>query len=483
VKIAAVNSAHGIAREALASPAIAFKVVLINPYELGRQSFNLAAPAALLKAAGFDVACLDLTLQKLNSEVLLDAGLVAIHLGMHTATRIAVAALPRIRALAPSAHVCMYGLYAAMNEPLLRGLGVQTLLGGEFETGLAALAERLRDGDHSAQREPLVNLSRVAFVTPDRTGLPKLARYAHLILPDGGTRITGFTETTRGCKHLCRHCPVVPVYQGKFRAVDTGVVLADIAQQVAAGAAHISFGDPDFFNGPTHALKVLAAMHARFPHLTFDATIKIQHLLNYAELLPILRESGCLFVTSAVESVDDSVLDYLDKHHTRADFERALTLCRANGISLAPTFVPFTPWTTLPGYLDLLRELVRLKLQEAVPAVQLSIRLLVPKGSYLLRLQGFVARLAPFDPELLGYPWYHSDPSVDALQRDVQAAAMLMESATRAEVFRAIWRLAHAAAGREAPSLDGTDPGPPVPRLSEPWYCCAEPTDQQLQSF
>jgi radical SAM superfamily enzyme YgiQ (UPF0313 family) len=483
---AVVHSSHGSAPDAPdvpASPAIAFKVALINPYELGRQSFNLAAPAALLKSAGFNVVCLDLTLQKLDPDLLRGAGLVAIHLGMHTATRIAVAALPKIRALAPSAHVCMYGLYAAMNEALLRGLGVQTLLGGEFETGLVALAGRLRDGDDGAQREPLVNFSRVAFVTPDRTGLPKLVQYAHLILPDGGTKITGFAETTRGCKHLCRHCPVVPVYEGKFRTVDKDVVLADIAQQVVAGAAHISFGDPDFFNGPTHARKVLEAMHTRFSHLTFDATIKIQHLLNHAELLPLLRESGCLFVTSAVESVDDEILGNFDKHHTRADFERALTLCRENGIALAPTFVAFTPWTTLDSYLDLLRELVRLKLQEAVPAVQLSIRLLVPQGSYLLRLPGFADRLEPFDSELLGYPWQHADPAVDALQKEVQAAAMRMECSTRAEVFGEIWRLAHAAAGRKEPSLAGVDPGPSVPRLSEPWYCCAEPTEQQLQSF
>jgi hypothetical protein len=265
--------------------------------------------------------------------------------------------------------------------------------------------------------------------------------------------------------------------------VDKDVVLADIAQQVAMGAAHISFGDPDFFNGPTHALNVMKAMHARFPQLTFDATIKIQHLLDHAVLLPILRECGCLFVTSAVESVDERILGYLDKHHTRADFERALTLCRVHGIALAPTFVPFTPWTTLAGYLDLLRELARLSLQEAVPPVQLAIRLLVPQGSYLLHLPGFAEMLEPFDAELLGYPWRHADPRVDALQQDVQAAAMRTESAARVEAYREIWRLAHAAAGCAAPSLDGADPGLPVPRLSEPWYCCAEPTNQQLQSF
>ena len=471
------------ARAFNAAQALEFKTVLVNPYELGRQSFNLAAPAALLKAAGFEVVCLDLALQKLDPAALQGAGLVAIHLGMHTATRIAVAALPRIRALAPSAHLCMYGLYAAVNQSLLRGLGVQTLLGGEFETGLLALAGRLRGGDHGAQREPLVDVSRVAFLRPDRSGLPKLDRYAHLVLPDGSTKIVGFAESTRGCKHLCRHCPVVPVYQGRFRAVDRDVVLADIEQQVLAGAAHISFGDPDFFNGPTHAMRVLEAMHARFPSVSFDATIKIQHLLDHAELLPRLRECGCVFVTSAVEAVDDRILGYLDKHHTRADFERALALCRENGIALAPTFVPFTPWTTLEGYLELLHELVRLALLEAVPPVQLSIRLLVPQGSYLLRLPGFADKLEPFDPRLLGYPWRHADPRVDALQAQVQATAMRMEDAPRAEVFGEIWRLAHSAAGLPAPPLGAAASGLPIPRLSEPWYCCAEPTDQQLQSF
>ena len=192
------------------------------------------------------------------------------------------------------------------------------------------------------------------FVTPKRDGLPPLSRYAHLVLPGGGTRTMGFTESSRGCKHLCRHCPVVPVYHGRFRAVPVAVVLEDVAGQVAAGAEHVSFGDPDFFNGPTHALRVVRALHERFPGLTYDATIKIEHLIAHAGLLPELAATGCLFLTSAVESVDDRILDHLDKGHTRADFERAAGLVREAGIALAPTFVPFTPWTTLEGYVELL---------------------------------------------------------------------------------------------------------------------------------
>ena len=225
-------------------------------------------------------------------------------------------------------------------------------------------------------------------------------------------------------------------------------------------------------------------MHAAFPHVTFDATIKVQHLIDHADLLPELRRSGCLFITSAVEAVDDDILRILDKNHTSRDFDRAVALTREAGIALAPTFVAFTPWTTLEGYIALLERLVELHLVESVPPVQLTIRLLVPEGSYLLNLPGFREKLMAFDPGLLGYPWVHPDPRVDRLQQNLQTrvARGEEEGLARGEVFCAVWRLAHEAAGRLAPSL-AADPGSPIPHLSEAWYCCAEPTDQQLQSF
>jgi hypothetical protein len=467
-------------------PGAPFKVVLINPYELGRQPFALAEPCAWLKQDGCEVQCIDLSLQKLDPALLSGANLVALYVGMHTATRIAVNAIARIREMAPQAHLCAYGLYAPMNQQLLRGLGVKTILGGEFEPALASLAQRLRAGDAClVQAGPVVHLAKIEFMIPDRSGLPHLQRYAHLVLPAGGKKMLGFAEASRGCKHLCRHCPVVPVYQGRFRVVPVGVVMADIAQQVQAGAAHISFGDPDFFNGSTHAMKLVAAMHESYPGLSFDATIKIQHIINHARLLPALKAAGCLFITTAVESVDDRVLDYLAKNHTRADFERALQLCRDAGISMAPTFVPFTPWTSLEGYLELLRTLVRLRLVEAVPPIQLCIRLLVPEGSYLLQLPGFRDSIDSFDANLLGYPWRHADPRVDALQQAVNALAAQGEQqgSARSEIFERVWRRTHEALGLAPPPLTLADFGEPIAHLSEPWYCCAEPTDQQLQSF
>ncbi len=467
-------------------------VVLVSPYELGRQPFGLAQPAAWLAQAGHSVTCIDLSLQKLERESLESADLVALYLAMHTATRIAVDALPKIREAAPGARLCAYGLYAPVNAQMLQSAGIDYVLGGEFEPALTAIATALEEGNSDllttqfATNPPSssTHLEKVKFVVPDRSGLPPLSRYASLIMPDGTSRTTGFAETTRGCKHLCRHCPVVPVYQGRFRTVGVDVVIADIANQVAAGAQHISFGDPDFFNGPTHAKRVLTEMRQQFPDITFDATIKVEHLIKHADDLPLLREAGCAFVISAVEAVDDDILLALDKGHTNADFALAVQLTRDAGIALSPTFVPFSPWTTLDGYRALLERIVELRLVEAVAPIQLAIRLLIPQGSRLLELDGFEARLQPFDGATLGYPWRHEDPNVDALQRQIMQYVSQPENAeqSRRQMFEHIWQLAHDANQVAAPTLpEGL--GSTIPHHSEPWYCCAEPTEQQLISF
>ncbi|MFV1973956.1 MAG: CUAEP/CCAEP-tail radical SAM (seleno)protein [Thiohalobacterales bacterium] len=461
------------------------KVVLINPYEIGRQPFGLAEPAAWLKRAGCEVHCCDLSIQKLEAALFENAGLVAIYVAMHTATRIALEALPKIKAFAPQAELCIYGLYAPMNADLFRSLGVKTVFGGEFEPGLVSLATRLMNGNTGNQVEPSVCLDKINFILPDRSGLPALSNYAKLLLPNGETRTVGFAESTRGCKYFCRHCPVVPVYQGKFRVISQDIVLEDIRGQVAAGARHISFGDPDFFNGPGHALKIVRALHAEFPDVTYDATIKIEHIVNHPDEIRALRETGCLFIISAVEAVDDTILDYLDKGHTRADFEQALAFTRETGIDLLPTFVAFTPWTTLQGYRELLQAIIDLQLIECVAPVQLSIRLLIPQGSYLLKLDSLAGTLSDFDPKLLGYRWGNPDPRVDALQRDIQSWVFTAEERQldRQAIFQGIRELAHQASGLAAPPLPAGCTGNPVPRLSENWYCCAEPTCEQLTSI
>lgn len=453
--------------------------LLISTYEMGRQPFGLASPAAWLRKAGADVTCLDLSQQVLDERPVIDADLVAFYLPMHTATRIASRVVKKVRVLNPSAHLCAYGLYAPMNAEFLHKLGFDTIIGGEFEEGLVSLASRLEDAESAnplGQVEPTVSLARQSFLVPDRAGLPDLSRYACLTMPEGSKRTVGYTEASRGCKHKCRHCPIVPVYNGKFRVVQRDVVLEDIRRQVVMGAEHITFGDPDFFNGIKHAVDLVNALHREHPDLTYDVTIKVEHLLKHSLYLPVLKKTGCAFVTTAVESVDDRILDIFDKGHTCADFIRAVELSREFGLVLVPTFVAFNPWISLEGYEDLLATVAALDLIENIAPVQLAIRLLIPAGSYLLELPEVQKLVGPFDAAALSYRWEHPHPRVDALQREIETMVQQASKAGagRRTIFEQAWARLQQAMGTPGKPLPTVAPGRPratIPYLNEPWFC------------
>lgn len=451
-------------------------ILLVSTYELGHPPHGVALPRAFLERAGYRPASLDLAVERLDPERVRRARLVAISAPMHTALRLGLAAAARVREARPDAVLCFHGLYAPLFADLLVAAGASAVLGGECEEDLVALARAVEAGEDLgrfvSRGPPASPPRRLDYPVPSRAGLPPLDRYARLVGADGAERVAGYTEATRGCKHRCRHCPVVPIYRGRFFAVPEDVVLADVAAQVAAGARHLTFGDPDFLNGPRHALRVARALHERFPALTFDFTAKIEHLVREAPAVAELARLGAVLVTSAVESLSERVLAKLDKGHGRADVLRALEVCAAAGLALRPSLVPFTPWSTLEDLLDVLRLFEARGVLPSLDPVQLSIRLLVPPGSLL---EG--------DPEVLwegldeaglGWRWRHPDPRMDALQARI-AAEVEAAAARREEPLATIARvkvLALAAAGLPHEHVRTLAPDQRrVPRLTESWFC------------
>ncbi len=409
----------------------------------------------------------DLAVERLPADALQHVTLIAVSLPMHTATRLALPVMAELRRRLPDVPICAYGLYGPLNDARLREAGATVVFGPECEQELVALACKV----HGLAVPADGPRPRASALVPDRAGLPALDRYAQLVWPDGHASVVGAVEATRGCKHVCRHCPVVPIYHGRFHAVPIEVVLADVRAQVALGATHITFADPDFFNGPTHAVRLIEALHREWPALTYDVTIKVEHLRRHDGLLPRLRDTGCAFVTSAVESLDNHVLAALDKGHTRADVEALAARCHEVGLALSPTFVAFTPWTTLTGYLAFLDDIDALGLVDHVAPVQWTLRLLVTQDSGLLALDEIRAVAGPYNPATLTHPWAHADPRVDALQRDVMQIAGVAQGRPRRATYEAI-------RARAAADVAGA-PGPrpvlraraAIPYLTEPWYC------------
>jgi hypothetical protein len=437
------------------------QILVVSCYELGRQPVAAAGALAALERAGFAPEVQDVAVDRLSEEALRRAQLIFISVPMHTALQLGVRVAARAREVNPEAKIAFFGLYAALNEQHLLARHCDFVT-GESSDALVALASGEQPGSAELPRarNPTV---------PSRGALPVLDRYAQLVVCGGETRIAGATAASHGCKHLCRHCPIVPVYQGKFVAVPVEAVLADVEQQVAAGAQHVSFTDPDFLNGPTHALRIARELSRRWPALTFDATIKIEHVLRYRALLPELVQCGLLFVTSAVESLNDDLLLRLDKGHTAADVPLALEAVRAAGAELRPTLLPYTPWTQLadlPALFDFAEEH---ELQGAIDPVQYTLRLLLPPGSLL------IDRSAPwlreFDEAAFTWRWQHPDPRVDELYRDSSELARAEAGNDAQRTFSLLRDLADHAAQRPSRTAHAPHSQRSMPRLTEPWFC------------
>jgi radical SAM superfamily enzyme YgiQ (UPF0313 family) len=451
-------------------------ILLVACYELGHQPLAVAWPAAFLEREGYRPAVMDVSVEPFDAERVRRARVVLISVPMHTALRLGVTVAERVHAVNPACHVAFFGLYATLNAEHLLAGPADSVSSGEVEAALVGLVRRLEapvDSTTASRAPSLPVLEKLSFPVPSRAQLPSLKKYARLER-DGAQELVAYVEASRGCKHTCRHCPIPPVYAGRFFVVPVEVVLADVRQQVDAGATHVTFGDPDFLNGPGHALAVARALHGEFPRLTFDFTAKIEHLLRHRERLPELRYLGCAFIVSAAESLSDAVLAHLDKGHTRADIETAVRLVSAAGMTLRPTWVAFTPWTTLGDYRELLEFVDAHGLVDAIDPVQFSIRLLVPPGSLLLASAALRPFLGDLVKDQFHHSWTHPDPRMEALHREVAAAVARAADGREdaAVTFQRVRELADRAAGVAprafaTPARERTRP----PRLTEPWFC------------
>jgi len=200
-------------------------VLLVACYELGHQPLAVAWPAAFLERAGYRPALMDTSVEPVDEDKLARARVIAVSVPMHTALRLGLEVAARARAVNPAAHVCFFGLYATLNAELLFASGVDSVIGGEAEAPLLALIEALERGEAGAvpgvgrSGQPAApHLRRLDFPVPSRSALPSIKKYAHLE-HDGRMELTAYAEASRGCLHRCRHCPIPPVYGGRFFAV------------------------------------------------------------------------------------------------------------------------------------------------------------------------------------------------------------------------------------------------------------------------
>ena len=397
-------------------------ILLISADEGDFQPLGIAGPAAYLRAAGVTVQTVDLTRE--SGKQVDPAEMIAFSIAIFGSIEPPLAKAREFRASGYTGPMVFYNQYAIVQpETFLLDERCFVIM-GEFEeilvecVALHAAGQSIAEAPHVYSQggvRPGKNFKRKRFLPPDRSGLPHLSTYARW---DG--RTLGNVETMRGCAHPCAYCSVFAAYERTVIKIPEEVILADIDAVVEMGAEHITFIDADFFSTGKRGHGVVQQMKARHPDLTFDITARLDDVIRHQTLLGSFRQLGCLELTSAFEFPDESTLKILRKGITVDQMRSAVSILKETGIRLKPTFITYNPWNNLDKMQDMEGMLKRLGIEEPLDPMQSQTRLLLYKGSPLLK-QAEIQNLKLADRGTY-YTWTHPDERVDDAYAELAGA-------------------------------------------------------------
>ena len=436
------------------------KILLLSFYDLGKQPKIISELYKKLDNGSNQIDIVDYSIEEKNL-TLDNYDVLGIYASMHTASVLAEQYL-RDRKLPNKLFV--FGLYAnVFSEMFSNFQSIHSFDSDELESLLEVQLNPNYSFKHSV---------------PDRTILPSITDYSHIV--DGSNNlIAGSVETTYGCKHECTHCPVPIEFKGMFKTFGTEKIITDVTNQVEEGAKHISFNDPDFFNGPKHALKILQLLNEKHPSITYDSTIKVEHILKYPDYFQELKNLNMLFVISAFETTNDHVLNILQKNHSFNDLNKAVELSLENKIDIRPTWMPFSPWTEQNDLISIIKLIENYKLRETVDPIQLTIKLLVPKNSLILKRPEMKEYLLDYDPSSFSYAWKYKFPNIDNIQNELFTYVLQHESENEYAQYLGLVDILESHTNETLLNSERYSQRI-VPKLSETWFCCAEPNKIQL---
>jgi len=332
----------------------------------------------------------------------------------------------RLRAAHPAAPIIAFGQYAQMNSRAFLATVDAVAMDEperiseqlcQFASGRLPLTEVPALVTATSVR-PKPPRRRISLPRPARELFPSLVHYpAH----HTALGLMGNVEVSRGCHHKCTYCSVYGAYDGGVAAYELDTVLADARQLADEGVRHFCFIDAEFFNSRTIGVEAMRAIAGEFPGSTFEFTTRVDHILDYTELLEELVGLGLRRVTSALEFPSDRILRIFDKGIDVAHMRKAIATAEEIGFVLNPTFIPFTPWVHYDELLTFEDFLVETGLARIVHPTALQTRLLLFKGSPLLASPW----LQDVDTVDRGFylEWTHPDRRVEELwqQRRTEA--------------------------------------------------------------
>tara|TARA_X000001036_G_scaffold170380_1_gene161192 strand:- start:5488 stop:6831 length:1344 start_codon:yes stop_codon:yes gene_type:complete len=436
------------------------KILLTSFYDLGKQPKIIAEIVDRYNSSEIDFDFFDFSVEDQNID-LENYDVLGIYAPMHTAT---ILSIEYIKDKKLPNKMFTFGLYGSVLEDFNSSIRYIK----DIESDELALFLEIND-DHQFSLKNNI---------PNRQIFPDISNYAHLV--DGSNNlIAGSVETTYGCKHSCTHCPVPISFNGSFKTYSLEKIVSDVENQVKQGAKHISFNDPDFFNGPIHALKILESLNEKFPSITYDSTIKVEHIIKYKKYFKELSSLNMVFVISAFETTNDLVLSILEKNHTSNDLNNSIEISQDFGIDIRPTWMPFSPWTELNDLSNIVKLIEKYELRETVDPIQLTIKLLIPKHSLIIKKPEINKYLGNYEKNSLSFKWEYENNDVEKLQSSLFDFILNNSELDEHKQYLGMVNIIEKCTDTKLLTNSSYD-FKNVPKLSETWFCCAEPSKIQL---
>jgi radical SAM superfamily enzyme YgiQ (UPF0313 family)/N-acetylglutamate synthase-like GNAT family acetyltransferase/2-polyprenyl-3-methyl-5-hydroxy-6-metoxy-1,4-benzoquinol methylase len=399
------------------------QVALISTYETGFQPLIASTAAAALIQNGITPDVYDLYLDKSDKTGIENHEFFGIGLTLFDSLPGGVAIAEEIREKNPHAHICFYGPYAVLNKERLLRYGDSCIL-GDWERPIVRLVQTVLSGNDKdwtrldqvysfKNRSVKFKFDRDYCVKPARHLLPPVHTYTNTFIENIMNRkmVVGNIETTRGCHHKCKFCSVYATSGTKVKFAKPGVIMADADQLVQAGVEHITFVDAEFINDIKFSLSVVKQIHQKYPHLTYDFTTRIDHVVENEAAIPDFKQTGCIAITTSIEFPREDILEKLHKNITLKHILKGMEILKRNEIKVHTTFVTFNPWTDLEGLMNLSHYIKTNHLEDVIDPIQYETRLHLYKGSPLLKdkaLSDITIHEQDFH-----YEWEHPDPQVE----------------------------------------------------------------------
>lgn len=268
---------------------------------------------------------------------------------------------PDVPVIAGGAHSC------AAPDIVLKDTNIDFVVQGEGEYTMLELIRQIKastsifdvKGVHfrhknrtafSGVREPILDLDSLPLPAYELLPMDEYFKSGEMgLAPRSVTNKRWMSViTSRGCPYRCNFCSVNLVSGRKWRARSPRNVLDEIEHiKEKYGVRHIFFEDDNLTFDPARAETLFKGMIERGIDITWETPNGIRADRLTPGLIDVMKESGCIGLTIAVESGDqDFLYNTIKKNLDLKKLESAVGIIRDKGIDLSAFFIIGIPGET-----------------------------------------------------------------------------------------------------------------------------------------